>query len=236
MNRDDTGRPQARRQALPDVTDLVPHARRVNPRELVAGDAVFETTGAVHRITEVNTVHDGRVVSIRHEAGHRLWFWDDEPIVAVLDRAAAPTLTRFARTLDPDDEDGWASGDPAVIDTERESLIWEPDDGDPVRWAVAALHDWGTIEPSCSPPYTLRTWYTAEWTDWARHGATVDVSAHLASFTRAEAEAIGERVTAAPRRRTTPEPAARSAEVAVGRATAMAMVPRRRATPDGIAR
>lgn len=236
MNRDDTGGTRARRSALPDVTDLVPHARRVHPGELVAGDAVFDTTGAVHRITEVNTVRDGRVVSIRHEAGHRLWFRDDEPIVAVLDRADAPTLTRFARILDPDDEDGWASGDPAVIATERESLIWEPDDGDPVRWAVAALHNWGTIEPSCSPPYTQRTWYTAEWTDWARNGATVDVSAHLAGFTRAETTAIGERVTAAPPFRTSTERVARGTDVSASRAAAMAMVPRRRATPDGIAR
>jgi hypothetical protein len=181
-----------------DLADLVPNARRVRPSELAVGDALFDNTGAVHRVTEATAFQDGRIVSILQDNAHRVWFWNDEPITAILQRPERPSLTCYARVLDASDEDGWAAGDPAVIDTEQESMTWEPDDGNPITWAVQALHGWGTLQPSSSPQYDQRTWYSTTWTDWQRAGATVDVSAHLAGFTRAEAELIGDRVTAPP--------------------------------------
>jgi len=181
-----------------DLADLVPNARRLHPSELAVGDALFDNTGAVHPITELTMFQDGRLVSALQDNRHRVWFFDDEPITAILQRPDRPSLTCYARVLDASDEEGWAAGDPAVIDTEQESMGWEPDDGNPVTWAVQALRGWGTLEPSSSPPYDQRTWYSTTWTDWQRAGATVDVSAHLAGFTRAEAEQIGLRATAPP--------------------------------------
>jgi len=181
-----------------DLAFVVPNARRVHPAELAVGDALFDNTGAVHRVTEATTFQDGRIVSALQDNGHRVWFWNDEPITAILHRAQRPSLTCYARVLDASDEEGWATGDPAVIDTEQESMTWEPDDGNPVTWAIEALKGWGTLDPSSSPPYDQRTWYTTTWTDWQRLGATVDVSAHLTGFTHAEAEQIGQRVTAPP--------------------------------------
>ncbi len=188
-----------------DLADLVPNARRVHPSELAVGDAPFDNTGAVHRVTETTTFQDGRIVSALQDNAHRVWFWNDEPITAILQRPERPSLTCYARVLDATAEDGWAAGDPAVIGTEQESMTWEPDDGNPVTWAVQALHGWGTGQSSSSPPYGQRTWYSTTWTDWQRLGATVDVSAHLAGFTRAEAQEIGRRVTAPP---APPRPAA----------------------------
>ena len=181
-----------------DLTDLVPNARRAHPSELAVGDALFDNTGAVHQIRETTTFQDGWLVSALQDNRHRVWFFNDEPITAVLQRPERPSLTCYARILDASDEKGWAAGDPAVIDTEQESMAWEPDDGNPVTWAVQALQGWGTLQPSSSPPYDQRTWYSTTWTDWQRLGATVDVYAHLAGFTRAEAEQIGLRVTAPP--------------------------------------
>jgi hypothetical protein len=188
-----------------DLADLVPNARRVHPSELVVGDALFDNTGSLHPVAEITTFQDNKLVSALQDNAHRVWFFDDEPITAILQRPDRPSLTCYARVLDISDEEGWAGGDPAVIDTEQESMTWEPDDGNPVTWAVQALQGWGTLQPSSSLPYDQRTWYSTTWTDWQRAGTTVDVSAHLAGFTRAEAEQIGLRVTAPP---ASPRPAA----------------------------
>jgi hypothetical protein len=184
--------------AGPDLADVVPNARHVHPVELAVGDVLFDNTGPMRRITETTTFQDGRIVSALQDNNHRVWFWNDEPITAILQRTERPSLTCYARVHDASDEEGWAAGDPAVIATEQESMTWEPDDGDPIVWAVDALTGWGTLEPSSSPPYDQRTWYSTTWTDWQRLGANVEVSAHLEGFTRAEAEQIGRRVTAPP--------------------------------------
>jgi hypothetical protein len=60
------------------------------------------------------------------------------------------------------------------------------------------------VEPSSSPPFTERTWYSGCGIDFARSGATVDTSAHLSGFTLAEAEQIGIRITTPPTRRSSP--------------------------------
>jgi len=94
-----------------------------------------------------------------------------------------------------------------VIDAELDVVEWEPDDGNPISWAVGMLDRRGTFEPSSSPPFTERTWYSGTGVDFARSGATVDVSSHLSGFTCAEVEQIGQRVTAPPAQRQIDHPA-----------------------------
>jgi len=184
-----------------DIADVVPQARHIYPDELTAGDLLFDTRGALRSISETSAVHDGAVVSAVLDDGHRIWLSGVETIVAVLPRETVPSITVYERVFDPADEIGWANGDPRVIDTGTDIIEWEPNDGNPVSWAVEVLNRRGTIEPSSSPPFTERTWYSGAGVDFARSGATVDVSAHLSGFTRAEVEQIGQRVTTPPTER-----------------------------------
>ena len=179
-----------------DVADVVPQARHLHPTELAQGDLLFDPSGALQPIAETAVLRDGKIVSALLTNRHRVWFWNDEPIVAVLPRTDAPTITVYERVFDPGDEIGWANGDPRVIDTETSVFTWEPDDGSPIGWALGILDRNGTSEPSSSPPFTERTSYSGTGVDFARSGATVDTSAHLSGFTRAEVEQIGIRVTA----------------------------------------
>lgn len=206
-----------------DVSELVPQARHIHPAELVEGDLLFDTSGRLHPITATSLLHDGKLVSALLDDGHRVWLWNTEAITAVLVREPVPTLTFHERVFDPRDAAGWANGDPRVIDTDTDTIMWEPDDGNPVGWALNQLDRHGTLEPSASPPFTERTWYSHTGVDFARSGATVDISAHLSGFTLAEVEQIGARLTAPPARRSdcdagvavwrTPAPSAsRSAE------------------------
>lgn len=191
-----------------DVAELVPHARHIHPVELAADDLLFDATGRLYPITEASVMHGGKAISALMGDGHRVWLWNAHPIIAVLRRETAPSLTFHERVFDPRDSAGWASGDPRVIDTETDTAVWEPVDGNPIGWAVEQLNRRGTLEPSSSPPFTMRTWYSHTGADFARSGATVDTSAHLAGFTLAEVEAIGGRVTAPPRRPDNTEQAA----------------------------
>jgi hypothetical protein len=184
-----------------DIASLIPNARRIHPVELEAGDLLFDTSGALHAVEQAATYRNGTVVATTLSNGHRVWFWNDEPIIAVLPRTVVPSIITYRRVFDPGDEAGWANGDPRTIDSESEQVTWEPDDGDPIRWAVDILNRNGTLEPSSSPPFTERTWYSGTGVDFARSGATVDTSAHLSGFTLAEIEQIGARVTAPPARR-----------------------------------
>jgi hypothetical protein len=176
-------------------------------------------------------MHGGTAISALLDDGHRVWLWNAEPIIAVLAREAAPSVTFHERVFDPLDSEGWAAGDPRVIDTVTDTAVWEPDDSNPIAWAVEQLGRRGTLETSSSPPFGLRTWYSHTGVDFARSGATVDTSAHLSGFTLAEAEAIGARVTASPSPRRTPTPAP---EVSLMRAPVLAAS--RGRTPDGLAR
>lgn len=177
-----------------DVSELVPRARNIHPAELTTGDLLFDTSSRLHPITTTSLLHDGTLVSALLDDGHRVWLWNAEPIIAVLPRETMPTITFHERVFDPRDAAGWADGDPRVIDT----VTWEPDDGNPIGWAVDQLARRGTLEPSASPPFTGRTWYSHTGVDFARSGATVDTSAHLSGFTLAEVEQIGARATAPP--------------------------------------
>lgn len=184
-----------------DIAEVVPQARHIYPGELAVGDLLFDTRGALRSISETSAVHDGAVVSALLRDGHRIWFSGVEPIVAVLPRGTVPSITVYERVFDPADEIGWANGDPRVIDTETDVIEWEPDDGNPVGWAVDVLNRRGTMEPSASPPFTERTWYSGAGIDFTHSGASVDLSAHLSGFTRAEVEQIGQRVTTPPAQR-----------------------------------
>lgn len=201
-----------------DIAVVVPRARHIYPRELAAGDLLFDTRGALRSISETSAVHDGAVVSALLHDGHRIWLSGVETIVAVLPRETPPSITVYERVFDPADEIGWAAGDPRVIDTEKDVIEWEPDDGNPVGWAVDVLNRHGTIEPSSSPPFTERTWFSGSGVDFTRSGATVDTSAHLSGFTLAEVEQIGQRVTIPPAQRN-----------AVGRAANRSMLRQRTA-------
>ncbi|MBN9607911.1 MAG: hypothetical protein J0I11_01160 [Actinobacteria bacterium] len=187
-----------------DIAEVVPQARRAHPVELAPGDLLFDTTGTLQQIESTSVFHDGKIVSALLANGHRAWFWNDDPIIAVLPRTEAPTITVYERVFDPEDEAGWAQGNPRVMDTETETHTWEPDDGNPISWAADILNRSGTLEPSSSPPFTQRTWYSGSGIDFARSGATVDTSAHLAGFTLAEAEQIGTRITTPPSPRLSP--------------------------------
>jgi hypothetical protein len=215
--------------AVIDVAELVPCARHIHPAELTAGDLLFDTTGRLHPITDTTTMHGGQAISVLLNDGHRVWLWNPEPIIAVLRRETTPSLTFHERVFDPLDSAGWAAGDPRVIDTVTDAAVWEPDDGNPIAWAVAQLGRRGTLEPSSSPPFGLRTWYSHTGVDFARSGATVDTSAHLSGFTLAEAEAVGARITAPPRR-----PAASAPEASLMRAPVLAAS--RGRIRDGLAR
>lgn len=182
-----------------DVAELVPYARHVHPIELAPGDLLFDTAGALHAITGAQSYRDGSIVTAEQDNAHRVWFSNDDPIIAILRRDERPTLTVHDRVFAPQDDPSWEGGDPAVINTDSDVIIWEPDDGNPASWAADQLGRLGTIEPSASPPFTERTWYSNTWTNFDRDGATVETSAHLSGFTRAEVEAIGARITA-PRR------------------------------------
>jgi hypothetical protein len=203
--------------AVIDIAELVPRARHIHPAELAAGDLLFDTTGRLHPIVNTTTMHGGQAISALLDDGHRVWLWNGQPIIAVLARETPPSVTFHERVFDPRDSAGWADGDPRVIDTVADTAVWEPDDGNPIAWAVEQLGRRGTLEPSSSPPFTMRTWYSHTGADFARSGATVDTSAHLAGFTLAEAEAIGARITAPPRR-----PAAPAPEVSLWRTPALA--------------
>lgn len=194
--------------AVIDIAELVPRARHIHPAELAAGDLLFDTTGRLHPIVNTTTMHGGQAISALLDDGHRVWLWNAEPIIAVLAREAPPSVTFHERVFDPRDSEGWAGGDPRVIDTVADTAVWGPDDGNLIAWAVEQVGRRGTLEPSSSPPFTMRTWYSHTGADFARSGATVDTSAHLAGFTLAEAEAIGARVTAPPRRPDNTEQAA----------------------------
>jgi len=180
--------------AVVDISELVPQARHIHPAELAASDLLFDTSGRLRPITATSLLHDGKLVSALLDDGHRVWLWNTEPIIAVLPRETAPTLTFHERAFDAHDAVGWADGDPRVIDT----VTWEPDDDNPIGWAVDQLARRGTLEPSASPPFTKRTWYSHIGVDFACSGATVDTSAHLSGFTLAEVEQIGARLTAPP--------------------------------------
>jgi hypothetical protein len=185
-----------------DITNLVPQARHVLPRELAPGDLLFDASGMLQQVGEISVLHDQKIVSALLANNRRVWFRGDEPIIAVLPRTETPTITVYERVFDPEDEAGWAQGDPRVMDTETGTHRWEPDDGNPINWALDVLGRCGTVEPSSSPPFTERTWYSG--IDFARSGATVDTSAHLSGFTLAEAEQIGTRITTPPTRRSSP--------------------------------
>ncbi|OJV23042.1 MAG: hypothetical protein BGO26_01310 [Actinobacteria bacterium 69-20] len=191
-----------------DVAELVPCARHIHPAELTAGDLLFDTSGRLHPITDTTAMHGGNAISALLDDGHRVWLWNAEPIIAVLARETPPSVTFYERVFDPLDSAGWAAGDPRVIDIVTDTAVWEPDDGNPIAWAVDQLGRHGTLEASSSPPFTTHTWYSHTGVDFARSGATVDTSAHLSGFTPAEAEAIGARITAPPRRTPTPAPEA----------------------------
>lgn len=212
-----------------DVTELVPCARHIHPAELAAGDLLFDTGGRLHPITDTTEMHGGTAISALLDDGHRVWLWNAEPIIAVLPREAGPSITFYERVFDPRDSEGWAAGDPRVIDTVTDTAVWESDDGNPIAWAVEQLGRRGTLEASSSPPFTTGTWYSHTGVDFARSGATVDTSAHLSGFTLAEAETIGARITAPPRR-----PDASAYEVSLTRAPALAAS--RGRIPDGLAR
>lgn len=197
---EDTATAAARTASPPpvNIADVVPQARHVYPAELAPGDLLFDTTGMLRQIESTLMFHDGKIVSALLTNRHRVWFWNDEPIIAILPRTVLPTITVYERLFDPEDEAGWAQGNPRVMDTETETHRWEPDDGNPITWAANILNRNGTLEPSSSPPFTERTRYSGSGVDFARSGATVDTSAHLAGFTRAEVEQIGARITAPP--------------------------------------
>lgn len=188
-----------------DVTDVVPQARHVHPVELAPGDLLFDTTGTLQQIEETSSFHDGKIVSALLANGHRVWFWNDESIIAALPHTEAPTITVYEQVFDPEDEAGWAQGNPCVMDTETETHTWEPGDGNPINWALDILTRSGTLEPSSSPPFTQRTWYSGSGIDFARSGAAIDTSEHLSGFTLAEVEQIGTRVTAPPSLRPSPD-------------------------------
>jgi hypothetical protein len=200
-----------------DVSELVPQARHIYPAKLVEGDLLFDTSGRLHPITTTSLLHDGKLVSALLDDGHRVWLWNAEPIIAILPRETPPSLTFHERVFDPSDTAGWANGDPRVIVTVTDTVWWEPDDGNPISWAVDQLGRRGTLKPSASPSFTERTWYSHTGVDFARTGATVDTSAHLSGFTLAEVEQIGDRITAPPAQRS-----GRDAGVAVWRAPASA--------------
>jgi len=183
-----------------DIAEVVPQARHVHPVELAPGDLRFDATGMLQQVDDVSLFHDGRIVSALLINRHRVWFWNDEPIIAVLPRTVLPTITVYERVFDPEDEAGWAAGNPRVMDSKTETHRWEPDDGNPISWALDILSRNGTLEPSSSPPFTERTWYSGSGLDFARSGATVDTSAHLAGFTLAEVEQVGTRITTPPSR------------------------------------
>jgi hypothetical protein len=187
-----------------DLTDLVPQARLVLPVELTPGDLLFDTSGILQQVSEISVLHDQKIVSALLANNHRVWFRGDEPIIAVLPRTESPTITVYERVFDHEDEAGWAQGNPRVMDTETATHRWEPDDGNPINWALDVLGRSGTVEPSSSPPFTERTWYSGSGIDFARSGATLDTSAHLSGFTLAEAEQIGIRITTPPTRRSSP--------------------------------
>ena len=187
---------------LVDIGEIVPQARHAYPVELAPGDLLFDASGAQQSIDKTTVLHDGKVVSAMLTSGHRVWLWSDEPIIAVLPRAIAPSITVYERVFDPEDEAGWANGDPRVIDSETQTRTWEPDDGNPIGWALDILNHNGTLEPPASPPFTERTWYSGSGIDFARSGATIDTSAHLAGLTLAEVEQIGAHITAPPKQST----------------------------------
>lgn len=203
--------------AVIDVAELVPCARHIHPAELAAGDLLFDTTGRLHPISDTRALHGGEAISAVLDDGHRVWLWNAEPIIAVLARETPPSVTFHERVFDPLDSEGWAAGDPRVIDTVTDTAVWESDDGNPIGWAVEQLYRRGTLEASSSPPFTTHTWYSHTGADFARSGGTVDTSAHLAGFTLAEAEAIGARITTPPRR-----PPASAPEVSLRRTPALA--------------
>ena len=212
-----------------DVAELVPCARHIHPAELTAGDLLFDTSGRLHSVTDTTEMHGGKAISAVLDDGHPVWLWNGQPIIAVLARETPPSVTFHERVFDPRDSAGWADGDPRVIDTETDTAVWEPDDGNPIGWAVEQLGRRGTLEASSSPPFTTRTWYSHTGVDFARSGATVDTSAHLSGFTLAEAEAVGARITAPPRR-----PAASAPEASLMRAPVLAAS--RGRIRDGLAR
>ena len=181
-----------------DIAELMPQARHVLPAELALGDLLFDTSGTLQRVDEISMFQSGKIISALLANNRRVWFRSDEPIIAVLPRTETPTITVYERVFDPEDEAGWAQGDPRVMGTETGTHRWEPDDGNPINWALDVLGRSGTLEPSSSPPLTQRTWYSGSGIDFARSGATVDTSAHLSGFTLAEAEQIGTRITAPP--------------------------------------
>ncbi|MBN9610507.1 MAG: hypothetical protein J0I11_14460 [Actinobacteria bacterium] len=215
--------------AVIDVAELVPCARHIHPAELTAGDLLFDMTGRLHPISDTRALHGGKAISVLLDDGHRVWLWNAEPIIAVLSRETPPSVTFHERVFDPLDSEGWAGGDPRVIDTVTDTAVWEPDDGNPIAWAVEQLGRRGTLEASSSPPFTTRTWYSHTGADFAHSGATVDTSAHLSGFTLAEAEAIGARITAPPRR-----PAAPATEVSLRRTPSLAAS--RGRAPGGLTR
>jgi|ThiBio_1000_plan_1041568.scaffolds.fasta_scaffold03088_2 hypothetical protein len=203
---EDTARAAARAATPPlvGITEVVPRARHVHRVELSSGDLLFDTTGVLQAIEETSSFHDGKIVSALLANEHRVWFGNDKPIIAILPRTETPTLTVDERVFDPEDEAGWAHGNPRVMDSETDTHRWEPDDGNPISWAADILHRHGTLEPSSSPPFTERTWYSGSGVDFARSGASVDTTAHLSGFTLAEAEQIGARITAPPSSRLSP--------------------------------
>jgi hypothetical protein len=202
---------------MTDISELVPYARHIHPAELAAGDLLFDTGGALRAIAESTLLRDGKLVSALLDDGHRVWLWNAEPMIAILPRETPPSLTFHERVFDPSDTAGWANGDPRVIDADTDTVMWDPDDGNPISWAVDQLGRRGTLEPSASPPFTERTWFSHAGVDFARSGPTLDSSAHLSEFTLAAAEQIGARITAPHVRRLD-----RAAGVAVWRAPASA--------------
>lgn len=193
----------ASRSASPppvDIVEVVPQARHVHSVALAPGDLLFDTAGMPQQVDDVSLFHDGKIVCALLTNQHRVWLWNDVPIIAILPRTVLPSITVYERVFDSEDEAGWADGNPRVIDTETEAHIWELDDGNPISWAADILNRSGTVEPSSSPPFTERTWYSGSGIDFARSGATVDTSAHLAGFTLAEVEQIGTRITTPPPR------------------------------------
>jgi hypothetical protein len=109
-------------QAGPDgsaleLADVVPGARRIHPRDLQRGDRIFDATGETLRIKQVELLGRGAVVRVVCENMGQRWFVADEPITAIVDRPRPPTIRARADVLDPDDDIGWALGEPAILET-----------------------------------------------------------------------------------------------------------------------